>query len=267
MNTVSQHFQLFNHLYPVPKPGAGLPTVTEKLAPFSQIHDRHQHEVEGEETYALPVDETVSWLVAHKGDPAARNPVECMLHKRHVLVNTLLLCGESFDQFKARVRSHVVDPQTKKTIQQTTTRSAMPAPGDEAAWDAFALKFGMVRLKDSTKAEDILTVDDTNGDGRLKADGPSGDMIIPVDLHLAGQIFGFHHFMSGQPRDLGGLPHGGLHSVTGVNKFDEYLSTVVGLKSNHDAIKAHPNFCFNCKKTAVPQAPLPDATQPAAEKA
>lgn len=256
-----EHLQLFNHLYPVPPvlaPGEP-PTAAHKIAPFVRVHDRHRHEVEGQDHFAMPVDESVAFLAAHKGDLAAYDPVVCLLHKRQVIVNTMALCGETLDAFKERIRSHVVDNKTKRTLQQTVSRSLMPARNDEAGWEAFGLKYGQPRLVPSTKAEDILNFETNYGDGRLTTD--DGQIIIPVDISWAGKMLGFHHARGGQPRSLDGAPHGGLHSVTAIQTLDKYFTEVVGIKPNHDVIRAHPSFCFNCNKTGQPQAVDPDLVE------
>jgi hypothetical protein len=243
-----EHLQLFNHLYPVPKPGA-----LNKLTPFTALHEDNLHLVDGEEHYAIPLPAAAAWLVANKDDPAAFEAVSCLLVKRRIFLNTLALCGEPLDKFKQRVLGHVPDTTSKRTLQQTLPRSARPAATDEAGWEALGKKYGLNWHKSTTDVDAILQVDTEYGDGRLKSDGPPSETIVPVDLSWAGKLFGYHQHHAGRPRSLKDEYVGGLHSVTAHAKLDEFLQQVVGLKPNHDYIQKHPAFCYGCNQTGQPQ--------------
>lgn len=74
----------------------GLPNASASDAVFLGLHQRHVHLHGGENLRGIPVDEYAAWLVAHKDDLAALDPVVLLFHNRNITVNVdALRAGET----------------------------------------------------------------------------------------------------------------------------------------------------------------------------
>lgn len=65
----------------------GLPSAAADEAVFIGLHKDHVHLHCGEEHRGIPIQAYVDWLVAHKDDDAALDPVVLLFHNRNITVN------------------------------------------------------------------------------------------------------------------------------------------------------------------------------------
>lgn len=82
---------LYNHLIDVRDAHEGelegLPVADQDPAPFVRLHKDTVHVCGGIEHHGIPLEAYRDWLVVHKDDDAALDPIVCIFHSRAVEVN------------------------------------------------------------------------------------------------------------------------------------------------------------------------------------
>ena len=95
MNAKDTTLPLFNHECPVLERAdqeiGGLPAAACADSPLLALHEDHVHLVGGAAHRGLPIEAARDWLVAHKTDEAALDPVLLLFHNRNVVVDKVAL--------------------------------------------------------------------------------------------------------------------------------------------------------------------------------
>lgn len=85
MNTEqSPRLPLMNHLVTIRKNSGPLPLGGSVSAHYDHMHDDYLHEVDGMETYEVPLDVIAALAVEHKDQPAKFDALMCVLADRGV---------------------------------------------------------------------------------------------------------------------------------------------------------------------------------------